>query len=321
MDCVICSTSLLHLFHEPMSMGCKCQERLCQRCFKVGDVHKCPTCRKPKKQPKVDRKWLKREWKQGQLVPCLGCEKEVYSRYIHKHEMRCTKYRNLIHNLFEEDMRMRRVQNEQNQTKITEMESRLDLQSDLIEDLEEQVEDLQQLTQRQEEERQLYVVEHSRLLRSLQTLMGPLYASLRSMDSVYTRVSQATCSLRASRAHHQLLRRQQSQNHHHQPMEEEHAAPVPPPPPPFSYTNTFPGITIMPPAYQPPPPSEPESEEAAEDDASPAQSPYRTPPSIHPPHFPALEDSPLEDGEVVEEDEEEAAEEAASASSSDGSSL
>lgn len=208
MDCVICCESMFHLFHEPMSMGCKCHDRLCQRCAKVGGVTKCPTCRKYKKQPKVDRKLLKNEWKQGNLMPCPGCKKDVYTRYLHRHETKCPKYRDVIQKLFEEDLRVRRIENERNEKAMADMESRLDLQADTIDELEEHVDELERLSKRQEEERQLYVIEHGRLLRSLESIMSPLFTNMRSLETVYSLMSQAACSLRTSRAHHQVLRRQ-----------------------------------------------------------------------------------------------------------------
>jgi uncharacterized coiled-coil protein SlyX len=208
MECIICCESMFHLYHEPMSMGCKCQERLCQRCFKLGDVTKCPTCRKFKKQPKVDRKLLRKEWKQGHLAKCPGCEKEMYARYLHRHETRCPKYRDVIQGLLEEDLRVRRVQNDRTEQTMAEMETRLDIQADTIDELEDQVEALERTSKRQEDERQLYVLEHGRLLRSLEAFMGPVFANMRSLEDIYSRMSQAACSLRASRAHHQVLRRQ-----------------------------------------------------------------------------------------------------------------
>ncbi len=258
MECIICCETMFHLFHEPMSMGCKCQERLCQRCFKVGDVTKCPTCRKYKKQPKVDRKLLRKEWKQGALIKCLGCEKEMYARHLHRHETRCPKYRDVVQGMFEEDLRARRIQDNRNEQAMAEMEARLDIQADTIDELEDQVEELERTSKKQEEERQLYMLEHGRLLRSLETFMDPIVANMRSLENVYSRMSQAACSLRASRAHHQVLRRNQSMS--------VTSWPAPPPPalpvvgvPPFQ----SPPRRLLP---IPPPPSRSSTAAAAEEE-------------------------------------------------------
>lgn len=233
MECVICCESLFHLFHEPMSMGCHCQERLCQRCFKVGGVTKCPMCRKFKKQPRVDRKLLKKEWKQGSTIKCLGCEKDVIVRYLHRHETRCPKFRDKVQAMFEEDLRMRRVQTEKNEKAMADMEARLDLQADTIEELEDQVEELERLSRHQEEERQLFVVEHGRLLRTLEGFVSPMFTNIRSLEALYSRMNQAACSMRASRAHHQVLRRQHHQHQHQHHGVDGPATPPPPPPPPL----------------------------------------------------------------------------------------
>ena len=265
---------MFHLFHEPMTMGCSCTERLCQRCSKIGDVTKCPTCRKYKKKPRVDRKLLKSSWKAGDLIKCLGCSREVYSRYLHRHETRCPKYRDAIQALFEEDLRVRRVQCERNENAMADMEARLDIQADTIDELEDQVEELERLSQRQEQERQLYVLENGRLLRSLESFMAPIYTNMRSMEAVYSRMSQTATSLRASRAHHQVLRRQ----HHIITPTTSQTQPQPQPQGAAAALNLHPGHALQ---VQSP-------------------SPFQTPRLMIPPS--RMRNAELEEGEVVEEE-------------------
>lgn len=212
MECIICSTSMYHLFHEPMSMGCRCSQRVCQRCVKTGDVTKCPTCRKHKKQPNIDRKHLKKQSKSSIHKDCLGCLQTLPVRQLHKHEAKCTKYRNMIDGMNEEDARLRRVQAQENEVSMVEMEARLDLQADIIDDYEDQVEDLEHMIKQHEDERKVFVAEQARHLRTLDSISGPLYTAVRALDTLYGKIANARCCVRASRANHQLRSRQYNNN-------------------------------------------------------------------------------------------------------------
>lgn len=230
MNCVICATSMIHLFHEPMSMGCKCEERCCQRCFKTGDIRKCPTCRHAKKHPNVDRKLLKREWKAiSSQASCLGCEKTMSARHLHKHENKCVLYRNRMDADYQEDIRLRRKQAAETEVSMVEMEARLDLQADMIDDMEEQMEEMETMAKQQEEQRQAYCTEQAKQIRLLDSISGPLYAAIRSLDVLYSRISTQRCSLRSSRAHHQLRRRQSTSTTRFQSLDGPRASPTPSP--------------------------------------------------------------------------------------------
>lgn len=235
MDCVVCNTSLFHLSHEPMSMGCKCQEKLCQRCFKAGDVHKCPTCRRGKSNPKVDRKWLRRKWKLGTTEACLGCAKDVVTRFLHKHETKCLRYRDFMDNCMEEDARMRRLQAEATMVAVSEMETRIEIQGEEMEHMETQIDELESVVRQQEEERRSYCTEQARLLRTLDSLTGPLYNSIRRLDTLYTKISSARAALRSSRTRHEMLRRRVIETATQVPLSSEangpETSPEPLPPP------------------------------------------------------------------------------------------
>ncbi len=188
-------------------MGCKCQEKLCQRCYKAGDVHKCPTCRRVKVNPKVDRKWLRRKWKLGTSEACLGCGKHVVTRFLHKHETKCIKYRDVMDGWMEEDARLRRLQAEADRATVSEMETRLDLQNEVMDGMENQIDELESVVKQQEDERKSYSTEQTRLLRTLDSLTGPLYSSIRRLDTLYTKISSARAVLRSSTARHDARRR------------------------------------------------------------------------------------------------------------------
>ena len=185
-----------------MCMGCKCHEKICQRCFKAGDVRKCPMCRKGKAHPNVDRKWLRRKWKAAGTQPCLGCDKAVAYKSLHKHENKCIKYRNWIDELYEEDARMRRIQADKHAKAVTEMEERIDIQAEMIDELESQIEEMEDVCHEQDEELKTYSMEQTRLLRTLDSLAGPLCASIRQLDNFFNRISSARSTLRSSTARH-----------------------------------------------------------------------------------------------------------------------
>ena len=119
-----------------MAMGCRCKHKICQRCVQVGDVKRCPTCRKPRRRPVVDRKWLKREWRNAaqNLQPCPGCRKSVAVRYLHKHEQRCVKYRDQFDAQYLEESLLLRRQAATDEATIAVLESRLNAQADTIEE-------------------------------------------------------------------------------------------------------------------------------------------------------------------------------------------
>jgi uncharacterized coiled-coil protein SlyX len=192
-----------------MAMGCQCKDRICQRCVHVGDVRRCPSCRKPRRRRVVDRKWLKREWRNAPLEPCLGCHKAVYPRYLHKHEQRCVKYRDMFDALFHEDATLLRQQSELQQAAIADLESRVDAQSDTIEELSAHVEDMEVIIETQEEERRLYRIEQSRTIRAMDALF-------RRFTHMRHFLFTAERRHRAAEQEQQQQEQQQHQQHHQQ---------------------------------------------------------------------------------------------------------
>jgi len=183
-------------------MGCKCKEKICQRCVKTGEVHKCPTCRREKIVPKVDRKWLRRNQNSVLCQKCPGCEKSVVTRMLHSHETKCVKYRDLMDMNMEEDARMRRVQADQHLKMMTEMETRADIQNEVLDQMETQLDEFDALVTHQETERKAYSIEQARILQTMDTLASPLYHAIRNLDKLYSKISSARAFLRASTARH-----------------------------------------------------------------------------------------------------------------------
>ncbi len=253
MDCIVCSTSLFHLSHEPMSFGCKCKDKCCQRCFKAGDIRKCPTCRREKRTPKVDRKWLKRKRKLDSSKACLGCGKCVVTRLLHKHEEKCVKYRDVMDSKMEEDARMRRVQAEQSAVAVAEMETRTEIQGEVMDQMETQIDELDALVTHHHTENQVYRNEQARILNTMDALASPLYNAIRSLDRLYTKISSARAALRASTARHDLRRRraierttQVSVPGEDAEDAEEHGTSLAPPPPPHHSPRPHQDLQIHP---------------------------------------------------------------------------
>jgi len=205
MDCVACGACLLHLFHEPMAMGCQCRERICQRCVNIGEVHKCPTCRKVRSNPKVDRRTL-HAFREREAA-CLGCGKAFLARQLHGHEARCARYRSYIDALFLEDVRARRRQADEDEQRMDDMQWRMGVQQETIQELEEHIDDLEANVAKHEGERRLYAAEQTELLRQLDSLAGPLHTTLKRLELICLRFSKVRGSLRRQRVMHQLNRR------------------------------------------------------------------------------------------------------------------
>jgi phage shock protein A len=198
-------------------------------------------CRREKHTPKVDRKWLKLKRKLDSSKVCLGCDKAVVTRLLHKHEEKCVKYRDLMDGKMEEDARMRRVQAEQYRATATDMETRLEIQSDVMEQMETQIDELDALVTHLDTERQVYRSEQARILNTMDSLASPLYSAIRSLDRLYAKISSARASLRASTSRHELRRRRAIElttqvsvggaaHEHEQEHETMSAALLPPPP-------------------------------------------------------------------------------------------
>ena len=190
-----------------MSFGCKCKEKCCRRCVKTGDLTKCPACRREKIVPKVDRKLLKRERALGSRMACLGCDKCVATRLLHKHEEKCVKYRDVMDLKMEEDARMRRVQAAQNAAVVAEMETRLEIQGDVMDQMSTQIDELDALVTHNDSETHVYRNEQARILSTLDGLASPLYTAIRTLDRLYTKIASARAALRASTVRHEARRR------------------------------------------------------------------------------------------------------------------
>ena len=205
MDCVACGTCVLHLFHEPMSMGCRCRERICQRCVSIGNIQKCPTCRKVRAKPKVDRRML--QTYREQEAACLGCGQALLACRLHAHEKRCNRYRSHIDALFLEDVRARRRQADEDERRMSDMQWRMGVQQETIQELEEHIDDLEQSVAKQEDERRLYAAEQSEVLRQLDSLAGPLHTTFKRLELICLRFTKLRASVRRYRLMHQLSRR------------------------------------------------------------------------------------------------------------------
>lgn len=116
---------------------------------------------------------------------------------LHKHEKKCTKFRDYIDGLHHEDARMRRIQASQTEKEMAEMETRVDLQVDMIDQLEDEIERHEDNETRHLQEKKAWSMEKTKILRTLDSITGPLYTLVRELDTIYTRASSAHAALRS----------------------------------------------------------------------------------------------------------------------------
>jgi nucleotidyltransferase/DNA polymerase involved in DNA repair len=107
----------------------------------------------------------------------------------------------------EEDARMRRVQAEQNAVVVAEMETRMEIQGEVMDQMETQIDELDALVTYHDTEHQVYRNEQARILNTMDSLASPLYNAIRSLDRLYAKISSARAALRASTARHDMRRR------------------------------------------------------------------------------------------------------------------
>jgi DNA repair exonuclease SbcCD ATPase subunit len=211
-DCVVCSTHMAHYLHEPMNMGCECMTRVCHACVTRGHLLACPTCRRRRPRPSVDRKWCKmmREQYAERTLACIGCHREYPVGSVRVHEESCVANRNRIDDILRAEMttcieRASRIEEERD-----ELQTQIDLRDDDLAEMEQQSDDLQAMLGSHELERQVYTVELNTLSRQLRSIVNPLESITRRIATVTERVKTLNGVLNeARRGHTDLQRRRQ----------------------------------------------------------------------------------------------------------------
>ncbi len=207
MECVTCDTILLHIHHEPMSMGCSCATRVCRRCVLFGEVISCPTCRKVKRKPTIDKTFLHDLAQQTSTTPCLGCKHAISNDSLQRHEKECQRYRTYLEGMNREDLKTYQTIAKRCQADKAELNERIDLQADTIADLEEELNHTDAVIQTHELERQLYVAEQRTIIKTLQSIHRPLDTLTRRIQDLQNKIQNLRSTVIASGQIHQTVTR------------------------------------------------------------------------------------------------------------------
>lgn len=142
--CVICSTPFIHHGYYPVSPGCECTDRICQNCCRMGELERCPLCRKTAPMTAVDRALLKTA--RANTAPgaavCLGCSKPFPSKKLASHERSCSVYRDWFDRMLCAEIALRSNEITKASETNQDFTDRMEFQEERIEELEEIVEDL-----------------------------------------------------------------------------------------------------------------------------------------------------------------------------------
>lgn len=142
MACLVCETPFLHHMFLPVNPGCKCADRMCQNCCRMGSLTRCPTCRKTSPMTAIDWEMVKDTRNIHPTTSCLGCSTSLPSKALLKHERTCTVYRDWYDSHLHAELAVRTEQASKQDKAAEEMVARIEYQSSHIDDLDELVDDL-----------------------------------------------------------------------------------------------------------------------------------------------------------------------------------
>ena len=167
---------MIHFRHEAMNMGCSCAHHMCRMCVELGEVIACPTCRKRRSSPTKDRKWLSTymEWYGHKTVACPGCKKEIAPSRLKAHERSCPSYRDHVDQMIKDDRTHYRSRANRVEKDNQELENKIQLQNNLIDELEDECDELEAMADRAEIERKWYQTESVELTKKINKALRPL---------------------------------------------------------------------------------------------------------------------------------------------------
>lgn len=206
-ECIICDVHMAHFHHEAMNMGCRCNNRVCRHCVETGEVKNCPTCRKRRAQPSMDRRWFQTflEWYGHKTLPCVGCDRAVVMEALRCHERSCPKYRDYLENMLSENTAVYKIRASKMEEENKELEERVEVQNESIEELEEECHHLECLIQTHEMERQLYDFEGAEMTKLITHALRPLNQVASKVTMAVERLTKVREMLQSSRKGHRLL--------------------------------------------------------------------------------------------------------------------
>lgn len=213
-ECIVCGTHMGHYQHDAMNMSCRCLTRVCHACVQNGNLRQCPTCRKRKARPTMDRQWakaLKQAYGHKRLA-CLGCHRDQPLESLRLHEEHCAANRNRIQELMATEITTFRERLHQTETARDDMQYQIEAQEDTLDELEEQCSQLEGIMATHEMERQLYDYESGKLAQALLRAVRPLEQMSHRLSTVASRLRDLRGLVVTSRRIHRDMHRRRLRN-------------------------------------------------------------------------------------------------------------
>jgi uncharacterized protein YoxC len=208
-DCCVCTTSMFHYGYDPVGMGCQCSERICRWCVQVGKVVHCPICRKHKRKPVIDKKWKKAKLQEhvaaDTVLACLGCDSLLPVSQISSHEHACLKYRDFTEALHIETFQLYRDRANNYELEVRELNDRMSLQEQEIEDLEDTCDDFKMTLAVVEAEKRVYAFEQQSVLTALNKITRPLQSVTKKVQEINEAVEKVKAQMQEARDSHRAF--------------------------------------------------------------------------------------------------------------------
>lgn len=212
-QCCVCNTYLFHYGYEPINMGCQCTGKICTWCVKLGNVTNCPTCRKYRRRPSTDEKWLKRQLQRFSnketatvdTLECTGCGEAIELSKLIVHERQCTAYRDYLDTVRLEHFVENRDRANQYEVNIREMNDRLELQEEEIEELDETCSNYKVMLAAYEAEKRVYAFEQQNTLTALNKLAKPITTLFKKFNEIQGVINNLKDQVRESKENHKDL--------------------------------------------------------------------------------------------------------------------
>lgn len=184
---------MLHDRHAAIHFGCKCTGRLCQNCVDNGKLVECPLCRH-RGPPQRDAAWDSQARQSTPEVRCLGCSVVKSSFDIVEHEQNCVQFMREVEKDLKQDHQAFRNEITRTQQTNSILRDRIDVQSEVIDDLRDDQEILRILLSGYRSE----TTNYSREARAVRTVLDTVIPCFEKFTAKFAR---ATVHLQSLQKH------------------------------------------------------------------------------------------------------------------------
>lgn len=136
---------------------------------------------------------------------CSGCDKRLSLSQLSKHERSCAAYRDSLDRTYLEQFHLYRDRANNYEEDIREMNDRMDLQLEEIEDLEDRCEGYKISLAVYETEKRVYAYEQQNVLSKLNKLTRPLQMITKRLQDVQSTVDILKKQVRDSKENHKVF--------------------------------------------------------------------------------------------------------------------